>query len=129
MDISHSSKLYPRSPDPSTPWEPVRPVALPSLRVLASVEGQRRSGWRNLVIATLAFDTHKAVKALREAGFDDLQAEAVTEQISAAIGENLVTKDDLENAVEKLELRITTKVYAAVVVGVGLIKALDFLLG
>lgn len=80
-------------------------------------------------MATLAFDTHKAVKALREAGFDDLQAEAVTDQISAAIGENLVTKDDLENAVEKLELRITTKVYAAVVVGVGLIKALDFLLG
>ena len=54
-------------------------------------------------MATLAFDTHKAVKALREAGFDDLQAEAVTDQISAATGENLVTKDDLENAVEKLE--------------------------
>ena len=80
-------------------------------------------------VATLAFDTHKAVKALRQAGFDDLQAEAVTEQISTAIGENLVTKDDLENAVEKLELRITTKVYGAVVVGVALIKALDFLLG
>ena len=40
-------------------------------------------------VATLAFDTHKAVKALREAGFDDLQAEAVTEQISTVIGENL----------------------------------------
>ena len=64
-------------------------------------------------VATLAFDTHKAV----------------TEQISTAIGENLVTKDDLENAVEKIELRITTKVYGAVVVGVALIKALDFLLG
>ena len=80
-------------------------------------------------MATLAFDTHKAVKALREAGFDDVQAEAVTAQISAATGENLVTKGDLENAVEKLELRITAKVYAAVVVGVGLIKALDFLVG
>ena len=80
-------------------------------------------------MATLASDTYKAVKALREAGFDDLQAEAVTEQISAAIGENLVTKDDLENVVEKLELRITTKVYGAVVVGVALIKTLDFLLG
>ena len=44
-------------------------------------------------------------------------------------GGNLVTKDDLENAVEKLELRITIKVYGAVVVGVALIKALDFLLG
>ena len=37
-------------------------------------------------VATLAFDTYKAVKALREAGFDDLQVEAVTEQISTAIG-------------------------------------------
>lgn len=80
-------------------------------------------------MATLAFDTHKAVKALREAGFDDSQAEAVTERISAAIGENLVTKDDLDNAVEKLELRITTRTYAAIVVGVGSIEGLDFLLG
>lgn len=80
-------------------------------------------------MATLAFDTHKAVKALREAGFDDSQAEAVTEQISAAIGENLVTKGDLDDAIEKLELRMTTKMYAAIVVGVGLIKGLDFLLG
>lgn len=80
-------------------------------------------------MATLAFDTHKAVKALREAGFDDSQAEAVTAQISAAISENLVTKGDLDNAIEKLELRMTTKMYAAIVVGVGLIKGLDFLLG
>ena len=76
-------------------------------------------------MATLIFDTHKAVKALRDAGFDDSQAEAVTEQISVAIGENLATKDDLE----KLELRVTLKVYAAVVAGVALIKALDFLIG
>ena len=33
-----------------------------------------------------------------------------------------VTRDDLE----KLELRVTLKVYAAVVAGVALIKALDF---
>ena len=69
--------------------------------------------------------THKAVKALRDAGFDDSQAEAVTEQISVAIGENLASKDDLE----KLELRLTVKMYAAVVAGAGLIKALDYLLG
>lgn len=62
-------------------------------------------------------------------GFDDAQAEAVTERIDAANSENLVTKDDLENAVERLELRIATEVYAAVVVGVGSIEALDFLPG
>lgn len=30
---------------------------------------------------------------------------------------------------EKLELRMTNKVYAAVAVGVGLVKALDWLVG
>lgn len=63
-------------------------------------------------MTTLAFDTLKAVKPLRAAGFGDSQAEAVTEQINAAVGENLATKDDVrtlrtdvENALEKLELR------------------------
>ena len=45
-------------------------------------------------MATLAFDTHKAVKALCDAGFDASQAEAVTEQIGIAIGENLATSDE-----------------------------------
>ena len=41
-------------------------------------------------MATLAFDTHKAVKALCDAGFDaSQQAAAVTEQIGIAIGETL----------------------------------------
>ena len=105
-------------------------------------------------MATLAFDTHKAVKALCDAGFDVSQAEAVTEQIGIAIGENLATKDDLwkvrsdlqaemkslrsdlqaemknlRSDMEKLELRMTNKLYAAVAAGVGLVKALDFLIG
>lgn len=37
----------------------------------------------------------------------------------------LATRDDLK----KLELRLTLKVYAAIVAGVALIKALDYLLG
>ena len=41
------------------------------------------------------------------------------------ISENLATRDDLK----KLELRLTLKVYVAVVAGVALIKALDYLLG
>lgn len=131
----------------------------------------------------LTFDTYKAVKALRDAGFDDAQAEAVTEQISVAIDESVATKDDAGKAqvelraevtelrtelgqvrtelkadvaelraelgqvrtelkadeaksraesrsdMEKLELRMTNKLYAAVAGGAGLIKALDFLFG
>ena len=83
-------------------------------------------------MTTLAFDTLKAAKALRAAGFDDAQAEAVTEQISVAVGENVATKNDValvRSDMEKLELRMTIKMYAAVAGGVGLIKALDFLLG
>ena len=83
-------------------------------------------------MTTLAFDTLKAAKALRAAGFDDAQAEAVTEQISVAAGENVATKNDValvRSEMEKLELRMTIKMYAAVAGGVGLIKALDFLIG
>ena len=90
-------------------------------------------------MTTLAFDTHRAVKALRHAGFSDEQAEAVTEQISAAIGESVATKADLgavradvaavQANLERLELRMTNKVYAAVAAGVGLVKALDWLVG
>ena len=47
-------------------------------------------------MSTVAFDTYKAVKALREAGFNDSQAEAVTEQIGAAISEGLATTGDIQ---------------------------------
>ena len=53
-----------------------------------------------------AFDTHKAVKALRRAGFDDVQAEAVVDQINGAITENLVFKADLAETEGKLAARI-----------------------
>ncbi|MYA15422.1 MAG: hypothetical protein F4Z28_00950 [Gammaproteobacteria bacterium] len=53
-----------------------------------------------------AFDTHKAVKALRHAGFDDVQAEAVVDQINGAITENLVFKADLAETERSLAARI-----------------------
>ncbi len=46
-------------------------------------------------MAGLAFDTHKAVKALREAGADEPLAEAVVVTIGDALGENVATKADL----------------------------------
>ena len=54
-------------------------------------------------MTTLAFDTHKAVKALKEAGFDDPQAEAVVATVGEAIGGSIATKADIA------ELRTTTK--------------------
>ncbi len=44
------------------------------------------------------FDTLKAVKSLKAAGFDELQAEAVVSTVGSAVAENLVTKADLDAA-------------------------------
>ena len=46
-------------------------------------------------MSTLAFDTHKAVKALKEAGFGDIQAEAVVATVGDAIGGDVATKGDI----------------------------------
>ncbi len=46
-------------------------------------------------MAGLVFDTHKAVKALREAGADEPLAEAVVVTIGDAFGENIATRADL----------------------------------
>ena len=62
-------------------------------------------------MAMPAFDTHKAVKALSSAGFDNAQAEAVVDQISGAVSENVATKVDLERFATKEDLeRFATKV-------------------
>ena len=61
-------------------------------------------------MAMPAFDTHKAVKALSSAGFDNAQAEAVVDQISGAVSENVATKVDLERFATKVDLeRFATK--------------------
>ncbi len=46
-------------------------------------------------MSTFAFDTHKAVKALKEAGFGDIQAEAVVATVGDAIGGDVATKGDV----------------------------------
>ena len=61
-------------------------------------------------MTTLAFDTHKAVKALKEAGFDDPQAEAVVATVGEAIGGSIATKADIaEVRAEITELRAEMK--------------------
>ena len=49
-------------------------------------------------MATLPFDTHKAVKDLQEAGFDEAQAEAVVATVGAALIGNVATKQDVVDA-------------------------------
>jgi hypothetical protein len=48
-------------------------------------------------MGTITFDTHKFVRKLQEAGFDERQAEGLTEAMRSAIDESeLVTKRDLQ---------------------------------
>ena len=47
-------------------------------------------------MSALAFDTYKAVAALKQAGFEEAQAEAVVTTIGEALGGNVATKADLK---------------------------------
>ena len=48
-------------------------------------------------MSTVTFDTHKFVRKLQEAGFDQRQAEGLTEAMRSAIDESeLVTRKDLQ---------------------------------
>lgn len=54
-------------------------------------------------MTTLAFDTHAAVKALKEVGFEEAQAEAVVTTVGDAMTGNVATKADVT------ELRTATE--------------------
>ena len=58
-------------------------------------------------MGTLAFDTLKAAKALREAGFEEAQAEAVVATVGDAMGANVATKADLPEPRTDLQAEIT----------------------
>ncbi|OFW80656.1 MAG: hypothetical protein A2887_00665 [Alphaproteobacteria bacterium RIFCSPLOWO2_01_FULL_40_26] len=57
----------------------------------------------------------KILHHLKEAGFTEQQAEAQVEIFTDYIDHNLVTKKNLKNALQELELRLTIK--TAVIVG------------
>ena len=46
-------------------------------------------------MSALAFDTHKAVTALKQAGFEETQAEVVVSTMGEALGGNVATKADV----------------------------------
>lgn len=48
-------------------------------------------------MVTLAFDTHAAVKALRDAGFEEAQAEAVVTTVGDAMTGNVATRADISD--------------------------------
>ncbi len=75
-------------------------------------------------MTTLALDTHKAVKTLREAGFEETQAEAMVATFGNAMSENVATKADiaelkaeLKTDMLALEQRLTVRLYPTVLTG------------
>ena len=71
-------------------------------------------------MSALAFDTHKAIKGLKGAGFEEAQAEAVVNAIGEAMGENVATKEHVSAEIVALEARLYRHLWlmAAGIVGV-----------
>jgi hypothetical protein len=80
-------------------------------------------------MATITFDTHKFIRKLRDAGFDERQAEGISDAIqSVDIGHDLATRRDVETVrqeIRELELRMDTKLETVC----GDMKAMKWMLG
>lgn len=84
---------------------------------------------RMLSMTTIVFDSHTFVERLRATGFTEEQAEVIVDASRDALG-NLVTKDDLqteitrlENKLDSIELRLTIKLGVFFTVAVGILIA------
>ena len=56
-------------------------------------------------MATVIFDTYKAVRQLRAAGFDETQAAAMVSTICDVLGGNLATKEDIQDMATKADIK------------------------
>ena len=70
-----------------------------------------------------AFDTYAAAKALREAGFDEAQAEAAVTMVRDAVTEGVATKADLKTAIAELKADMLKVAVGTVLVNAGVIVA------
>ena len=78
-----------------------------------------------MTVAT--FDTYAAAKALREAGFDEAQAEAAVTMVRDAVTEGVATKADLaalEIRLYRALLMLAGFIAAVAGLAVGLVKLL-----
>ena len=61
-----------------------------------------------LRVPTVTFDTHKFIRKLKDAGFEEKQAEALTEALRAAIEDSeLVTRKDLQLELAPIKTDLT----------------------
>ena len=71
-----------------------------------------------------ALDTLGAKKQLTDAGLPDGQAEAIVNAMHSFLTDELVTKTDLKAELSNLENKLTNRLYATVIGGVGFISIL-----
>jgi len=95
------------------------------------VESRRRRGWESWYPASVAFDTHAAVKTLTDAGADEALAVAVIEVAREASTEatgDLVTRSHFDAALAQLESRLAWRlVTAGIAIAAVVVAALRFL--
>ena len=73
-------------------------------------------------MSTVTFDTLEATRRLRDAGFDEKQAEVVVRVLSDA-QERIITREHFDSRLEALELRLTVKLGAFITIASGVIIA------
>ena len=64
-------------------------------------------------MADMAFNTIAEIQRLRDAGFEQAQAEAITLSIHSGVTGGVATKADLEHLEERLEVTIEAKIATA----------------
>ena len=93
-------------------------------------------------MTTATFDTHAAVKKLQAAGFSEQQAETQIAVLADAVGAGTVTKQDiadlrrdlkeietkLSRDIQEMEMRLTVKLGAMLVIAIGAVATLVKLL-
>ena len=90
-------------------------------------------------MSAITFDTHKFIRRLKDSGLPEAQAEAIADAVREAQGEaELATKQDiavlkqdialLKRDIQEMELRLTVKLGAMLVVAIGAVATLVKLL-
>ena len=76
-------------------------------------------------MTTIAFDTHKFIRTLKESGIPENQAEAIAEAFRTAhVEAELATKSDLRELEYRLVIKLGAMMMAAVAVVAALVKLL-----
>jgi len=84
-----------------------------------------RKHWYDGGMNTSVIDTLGLADEFADAGFDKSKARILAAKFGELANERFVTKEDLRNELEKLELRLTIKMAIVMTAVIGLFKVMD----